>query len=40
MAKFLIADDHPLYREALISALRPLFENVDFIQSDGLVSTL
>jgi DNA-binding NarL/FixJ family response regulator len=40
VAKFLIADDHPLYREALISALRPLFENVDFIQSDGLVSTL
>lgn len=40
MAKFLIADDHPLYREALISALQPLFENVDFIQSDGLDSTL
>lgn len=40
MAKFLIADDHPLYREALISALRPLFENIDFIQSDSLVSTL
>jgi DNA-binding NarL/FixJ family response regulator len=40
VAKFLIADDHPLYREALISALRPLFENVDIIQSDGLDSTL
>ena len=40
MAKFLIADDHPLYREALISALRPLFENVDIIQSDNLDSTL
>lgn len=40
MAKFLIADDHPLYREALILALRPLFKNIDFIQSDGLVSTL
>ncbi|AGH44573.1 response regulator transcription factor [Paraglaciecola psychrophila] len=40
MAKFLIADDHPLYREALKSALRPLFENVEIIQSDGLVSTL
>ncbi len=40
MAKFLIADDHPLYREALISALQPLFENVDIIQSDGLDSTL
>jgi len=40
VAKFLIADDHPLYREALISALRPLFENVDIIQSDNLDSTL
>ena len=40
VAKFLIADDHSLYREALISALQPLFENVDIIQSDGLDSTL
>jgi CheY-like chemotaxis protein len=40
VAKFLIADDHPLYREALISALGPLFESVDFIQSDSLVSTI
>jgi DNA-binding NarL/FixJ family response regulator len=40
VVKFLIADDHPLFREALISALRPLFENVDIIQSDGLDSTL
>jgi DNA-binding NarL/FixJ family response regulator len=40
VAKFLIADDHPLYREALISALQPLFKNVDIIQSDCLDSTL
>lgn len=40
MAKFLIADDHPLYREALISALQPLFGDVDIIQSDNLDSTL
>ena len=40
MAKFLIADDHPLFREALISALRPLFDNVEIIQSDSLDSTL
>jgi DNA-binding NarL/FixJ family response regulator len=40
VAKFLISDDHPLYREALISALQPLFENVDIIQSDDLDSTL
>ncbi|MBL4631311.1 MAG: response regulator transcription factor, partial [Paraglaciecola sp.] len=40
MVSFLIADDHPLYREALISALQPLFENVNIIQSDDLDSTL
>jgi DNA-binding NarL/FixJ family response regulator len=40
VSKFLVADDHPLYREALVSALRPLFENVDIIQSDSLDSTL
>jgi len=40
VAKFLIADDHPLYREALVLALQLLFENVDIIQSDGLDSTL
>ena len=40
MAKFLIADDHPLFREALISALVPLFESSEFIQSDSLDSTL
>tara|TARA_R110002153_G_scaffold49738_1_gene140228 strand:- start:3238 stop:3873 length:636 start_codon:yes stop_codon:yes gene_type:complete len=40
LAKFLIADDHPLYREALILALGTLFENVEIIQSDDLDSTL
>ncbi|MFT4941223.1 MAG: DNA-binding NarL/FixJ family response regulator [Paraglaciecola sp.] len=40
MAKFLIADDHPLFREALIGALMPLFESSEFIQSDTLDSTL
>jgi DNA-binding NarL/FixJ family response regulator len=40
VAKFLIADDHPLYREALVSALQLLFKNVDIIQSDGLDPTL
>mgnify|MGYP003705881983 CR=1 FL=1 len=40
VAKFLISDDHPLYREALVLALQLLFENVDIIQSDGLDSTL
>lgn len=40
MAKFLIADDHPLYREALIAALRPLFDNFDIVQADSLESIL
>ncbi|MFT5674750.1 MAG: DNA-binding NarL/FixJ family response regulator [Paraglaciecola sp.] len=40
MAKFLIADDHPLFREALIGALIPLFESTEFIQADSLDSTL
>jgi DNA-binding NarL/FixJ family response regulator len=38
--KFLIADDHPLFRDALEGALRPLFENIDIVQSDSLDSTL
>ncbi|MDO6839310.1 response regulator transcription factor [Paraglaciecola chathamensis] len=40
MAKFLIADDHPLFREALVGALQPLFEEVEILQSDSLDSTL
>lgn len=40
MAKFLIADDHPLFREALIAALEPLFESAEFFQSESLDSTL
>ena len=40
MAKFLIADDHPLFREALVGALSPLFEDIEILQSDSLDSTL
>ena len=40
MPKFLIADDHPLYREALILALQPLFTDVEIVQSGCLDSTL
>tara|TARA_R110000751_G_scaffold55346_1_gene118681 strand:- start:79546 stop:80181 length:636 start_codon:yes stop_codon:yes gene_type:complete len=40
VAKFLIADDHPLYREALIAALSPLFEMIEIVQADSLDSTL
>jgi DNA-binding NarL/FixJ family response regulator len=40
MSKFLIADDHPLFREALVGALRPLFEDAEIVESDNLDSTL
>lgn len=40
MPKFLVADDHPLFREALRGALTPLFEDVQFAESDSLESTL
>jgi DNA-binding NarL/FixJ family response regulator len=40
MLKFLIADDHPLYREALIAALDTHFEKVRYFESDSLESTL
>jgi len=40
MAKFLIADDHPLFREALSAALIPYFDNLELVESDTLDSTL
>ncbi len=40
MAKFLIADDHPLFREALGGALTPLFEGLKLVESDSLESTM
>lgn len=40
MAKFLIADDHPLFREALIGALKMGFTDLDIVESDSLESTL
>jgi DNA-binding NarL/FixJ family response regulator len=40
MLKFLIADDHPLYREALIAALSTEFEHVKYYESDSFDSTL
>ncbi|MCC2615552.1 response regulator transcription factor [Aestuariibacter halophilus] len=40
MARFLIADDHPLFREALIGALTPHFEPASFVESDSLATTL
>lgn len=40
MAKFLIADDHPLFREALTAALQPFFPSLEIVESDSLESTL
>ncbi|MGJ8681447.1 LuxR C-terminal-related transcriptional regulator [Paraglaciecola sp.] len=40
MAKFLIADDHPLFREALVGALEPLFDDVNIVEADDLDSTI
>ncbi|MBU2917002.1 MAG: DNA-binding NarL/FixJ family response regulator [Psychrosphaera sp.] len=40
MANFLIADDHPLFREALIGALRTQFSELSIVESDSLESTI
>jgi DNA-binding NarL/FixJ family response regulator len=40
MFKFLIADDHPLFRDALKGALSACFDSVTFLESDSLDSTI
>jgi DNA-binding NarL/FixJ family response regulator len=40
MIKILIADDHPLYREALVAALQQRLKSVKFLESDSLDSVL
>jgi DNA-binding NarL/FixJ family response regulator len=40
MYKFLIADDHPLFREALKGALSSCFTDVTFLESDTLDTTI
>lgn len=40
MAQFLIADDHPLFREALIGALQLNFDDLDIVESDSLETTI
>ncbi|MFW8589593.1 response regulator transcription factor [Glaciecola sp. 2405UD65-10] len=40
MMKYLIADDHPLYREALKGALQNEFPKVSYLESDSFDSTL
>ena len=33
--KFVIADDHPLFREALSGALTPLFEGLEVLEAES-----
>ena len=40
MYKFLIADDHPLFRDALKGALSSCFDSLGFFESDSLDSTI
>ncbi|KZN47486.1 response regulator transcription factor [Pseudoalteromonas luteoviolacea] len=40
MNQFLIADDHPLFREALKGALQNQFEGLDVIESENFEQTL
>ncbi len=40
MTKFLIADDHPLFRDALSGALIPLFDDLELVQTGTLDETI
>ncbi len=40
MTRILVADDHPLFREALSGALTPHFEGADIVEADSLDSAL
>ncbi len=40
MSQFLIADDHPLFREALKGALTKQFEPLEVLESDTFDTTL
>ncbi|XOV77647.1 MAG: LuxR C-terminal-related transcriptional regulator [Aestuariibacter sp.] len=40
MPKVLIADDHPLFREALVAALQPLLDDLTLVQTGTLDDTL
>ena len=40
MTRILIADDHPLFREALSGALTPYFENAQIIEAESLDTAL
>ncbi|MFD2176486.1 response regulator [Veronia pacifica] len=40
MPKFLVADDHPLFRDALVSVIRSRFQDAEILQSDEIDQTL
>ncbi|MBU2976780.1 response regulator transcription factor [Alteromonas sp. C1M14] len=40
MTRILVADDHPLFREALSAALEPHFKDAEILEADSLESTL
>lgn len=40
MTRILVADDHPLFREALSNALMPYFENAHIVEAESLDSAL
>ncbi len=40
MSTFLIADDHPLFREALEGSIRPFFNDLTIVHADSVSSTL
>lgn len=40
MYKFLVADDHPLFRDALIAVIHGRFEECDILQSENIERTL
>ncbi|WP_414830751.1 response regulator [Alteromonas sp. H39] len=40
MTRILVADDHPLFREALKGALTPYFEGAEIVEADSLDSAL
>lgn len=40
MTRILVADDHPLFREALSAALEPYFQEADILEADSLDSMM
>ncbi len=40
MYKFLVADDHPLFRDALIAVIRSRYEECDILQSEDITHAL